>query len=73
LADGPFAAKTPDYERWILLDFLGFSRANLALSMSYEDFPREKILAPFSAAEAPEGAAGLLDRSEGTGLLMPQA
>jgi len=32
-----FAAKTPDHEAWISLDFLGFSRQNLDLSMGYEE------------------------------------
>jgi hypothetical protein len=27
--------KGPDYEGWISLDFLGFSRQNLDLSMGY--------------------------------------
>ncbi len=35
LAVGRFGPKTPDYEGWICLDFLGFSRPNRALSMSY--------------------------------------
>jgi hypothetical protein len=42
LGSGRFAAKTPNYERWISLDFLGFSRPDRDLSMSYEDFSREK-------------------------------
>jgi hypothetical protein len=29
------AAKTPAFEGWISLDFLGFSRPNRDLSMSY--------------------------------------
>ena len=37
-----FGTKTPDFERWISLDFLGFSRPNRDLSMSYMDFSREK-------------------------------
>jgi hypothetical protein len=36
LARGRFAAKTPVYEGWISLDFLGFSRPNLDFSMGYE-------------------------------------
>jgi hypothetical protein len=35
LAPGRFAAKTPADEGWISLDFLGFSRQNLDLSMGY--------------------------------------
>jgi hypothetical protein len=60
LGSWPFAANTPNYERWISLDFLGFSRPNRDLSMSYKDFSRETILAPFSAAEARERAPGAL-------------
>jgi hypothetical protein len=33
-----FAAKTPVYDYWISLDFLGFSRANRDFSMGYADF-----------------------------------
>jgi hypothetical protein len=35
---GRFAAKTPADDYWILLDFLGFSRPNLDLSMGYSGF-----------------------------------
>jgi hypothetical protein len=35
LAPGRFAAKTPIHGYWIFLDFLGFSRPNLDLSMGY--------------------------------------
>ena len=35
LGPGRFAAKTPDSEGWISLDFLGFSRQNLDFSMGY--------------------------------------
>jgi hypothetical protein len=35
LARGRFAAKTPANERWIVLDFLGFSRQNRDFSMGY--------------------------------------
>ena len=38
LGSSPFAAKTPDYEGWKSLDFLGFSRPNRDLSMGYEHF-----------------------------------
>ena len=36
-----FAAKTPDFDGWISLDFLGFSRPKRDFSMSYEDFSVE--------------------------------
>jgi hypothetical protein len=35
LAHGLFAAKTPISSYWISLDFLGFSRPNLDLSVGY--------------------------------------
>jgi hypothetical protein len=38
LGTSRFAAKTPDYEGWIPLDFLGLSRQNLDLSMGYTRF-----------------------------------
>jgi hypothetical protein len=48
LAGGYFAAKTPDYEGWISLDFLGFSRQNRDLSMSYEEITTEEFSSRFS-------------------------
>jgi hypothetical protein len=36
-----FAAKAPDFEGWISLDFLGFSRPKRDFSMSYADFSVE--------------------------------
>ena len=32
----PIRLENPDYERWICLDFLGFSRAKRDLSLGYE-------------------------------------
>jgi hypothetical protein len=32
----PIRCEIPDYEPWIRLDFLGFSRAKRDLSMGYE-------------------------------------
>ena len=49
LGSGPFCCKAPDYEPWILLDFLGFSRQNLDLSMGYADFSGKIFLALFAA------------------------
>jgi hypothetical protein len=43
LARGSFAAKTPDHEGWISLDFLGFSRPNRDFSMGCAAFWRKKI------------------------------
>jgi hypothetical protein len=73
LGSGRFAAKTPNYERWIVLDFLGFSRQNRDLSMSTRLFRKKKNLAPFFAAAAPERGAKALGHSDGAGSLIPQA
>ncbi|HEY6518817.1 MAG TPA: hypothetical protein VIZ19_05545, partial [Roseiarcus sp.] len=43
LGSGCFAAKTADYEGWISLDFLGFSRPNLDLSMGYAEKTAESF------------------------------
>jgi hypothetical protein len=60
LARRRFAAKTPVYEGWISLDFLGFSRPNLDLSIGYVDFSRKKISrALFRRRNAGKGACGL--------------
>jgi hypothetical protein len=48
LAGGCFAAKTPDYEGWISLDFLGFSRSNRDLSMGYAEITTEEFSSRFS-------------------------
>ena len=53
MASNGFAAKTPGYEGWISLDFLGFSRQNLDLSMSYAGFSLDQISRRFSVALAP--------------------
>jgi len=43
------AAKIADYGYWICLDFLGFSRPNLDLSIGYTKKVREIISQPFLA------------------------
>jgi hypothetical protein len=48
LARRHFVAKTPTYDRWISLDFLGFSRPNQALSMGYAGFSLENFSSPFT-------------------------
>jgi hypothetical protein len=58
LAHRRFAAKTPSFRCLISLDFLGFSRQNLDLSMGYAEKPennfssrfcrREKLLRPLA-------------------------
>jgi hypothetical protein len=53
LGSSRFAAKTPDFGGWILLDFLGFSRENLDLSIGYADFS-QFFLFPFLATDPPE-------------------
>jgi hypothetical protein len=52
LAAGCFAAKTPDYGYWILLDFLGFSRLNLDLSMGYGTLSENNFSLPFPGVES---------------------
>src|ERR1700722_2593803 len=47
LARRHFAAKTPPYDRWICLDFLGFSRPNRDLSMGYAGFSLEVFSSRF--------------------------
>jgi hypothetical protein len=49
LERGRFAAKTADYEGWISLDFLGFSRPNRDFSMGYADEAGNVFRSPFSA------------------------
>ena len=51
-----FAAEIPDYEPWICLDFLGFSRAKRDLSMGYERKTEKNFSCRFLplAVEAPE-------------------
>src|ERR1700729_30807 len=53
LAGRRFAAKTPEYEVWISLDFLGFSRPNRDLSMGYKRFSEEDFSSRFCPREAP--------------------
>jgi len=49
----PFAAKTSGYEPWIFLDFLGFSRPNLDLSMGYADFSPARFSRALPRREKP--------------------
>jgi hypothetical protein len=48
LGPSPFAAKALAYEGWIVLDFLGFSRQDLDLSMGYVAFWDNNFLSAFS-------------------------
>jgi hypothetical protein len=43
LARRHFAAKTPIFDYWISLDFLGFSRQNRYFSMGYGGLTREEF------------------------------
>jgi hypothetical protein len=68
LADGCFAAKTPDYEVWISLDFLGFSRQNRDLSMGLRGNNAGRIflsLFPVVWRAAGRGARGGTGESAG--------
>src|ERR1700722_4459550 len=56
LARRHFAAKTPPYDRWICLDFLGFSRPNRDLSMGCAGFSAEVFSCALSWREKPERA-----------------
>jgi hypothetical protein len=63
----------PDKNRWVVLDFLGFSRPNRAFSMGCAGFSQEKkILAPFSAPGA-LGRARASGQSQSAALLKPRA
>jgi len=43
LGPWPFRCEDPDFEGWISLDFLGFSRPNRDLSMGYTGFSLENF------------------------------
>jgi hypothetical protein len=49
LAPGHFCRGDPDFEAWISLDFLGFSRPNRDFSMGYADEAGNVFRSPFSA------------------------
>jgi hypothetical protein len=65
--------ESPDYEPWICLDFLGFSRAKRDLSMGYEG----QIAKNFLVASPPGGRSVGTERHDSglwkVGLLMQQA
>jgi hypothetical protein len=55
LADGRLTAKTPVFEGWKSLDFLGFSRSKPDFSMGYTGFSLEENSRPLPGpAGAPE-------------------
>jgi hypothetical protein len=51
LAGSHFGAKTLGFGGWISLDFLGFSRPNLDLSMGYADKSEKNFSRPFCRRE----------------------
>jgi hypothetical protein len=51
LAQSRFAMKTPIYRYWFFLDFLGFSRPNLDLSIGYGDLRAKKFRCPFPGVD----------------------
>jgi hypothetical protein len=53
-----FAAKTPDFAYWILLDFLGFSRPNRDLSMGCAGISAGAFTRPRALSAKPPGGAG---------------
>jgi hypothetical protein len=58
LARGLLAAKAPVFEGWKSLNFLGFSRPNLAFSMGYAGFSLKEISRALLQATAERGAGG---------------
>jgi hypothetical protein len=61
LGRAPFCFKDHVYEDWISLDFLGFSRPNRDLSISYTRFSAEKFFSSFCLTfEAPAGAPAVV-------------
>ena len=61
LAPGRFGLKTPVFEGWKSLDFLGFSRPNRDFSMGYADFSRKFFSWAFPGVER-GGGTGACDR-----------
>src|ERR1700722_19339930 len=58
LSPGRLATKTPIDSYLSSLDFLGFSRSNLGLSMGYTRFSRKKFSSGFSPAFEARGRNG---------------
>jgi hypothetical protein len=65
LAPACFSTKTPTYERWISLDFLGFSRPKRDLSMGYTRFSLENFSRRFLALRSAKSGAGARHHGEG--------
>ncbi|MGB7977164.1 MAG: hypothetical protein WCF81_23070 [Roseiarcus sp.] len=74
MASGLLAWKSPDFDPWIGLDFLGFSHAKRDLSIGYEEKAERKFFSLlFPSAIAAPGAG---DHDSGlwkAGALMQQA
>jgi hypothetical protein len=73
LARRRFAAKTPDFEGWISLDFLGFSRANRDFSIGYADKSEKNFSSRFCRRERAVETASPRFGMAKDGLLMGQA
>jgi hypothetical protein len=74
LALGRLASKTPIFEGWISLDFLGFSRPNRDFSMGYAAFRGVEFFVPVSLALKGEAAgAGGRGLCGSAGLFMDRA
>jgi hypothetical protein len=55
----PFHYENPDYEGWISLAFLGFSRPNRAFSTGYTRFSVENFSLQFYPLRSPRGEADI--------------
>src|SRR5260370_20112929 len=65
LAPGCFSTKTPAFERWISLDFLGFSRPKRDLSMGYARFSLENFSQRLLAVRSARSGARARRHAEG--------
>jgi hypothetical protein len=73
LDDRQILAETQAYDRWISLDFLGFSRPNLDLSMGYGGFSLEVFSSRFFPQRSQRGQRLTILEGEGAGLFIAQA
>jgi hypothetical protein len=73
LASRHFAAKTPPFDRWFSLDFLGFSRPNRDLSTRYTGFSLKNFSSRFiPGVRIAETRTPILE-GDGAGLFIEQA
>jgi hypothetical protein len=68
-----FRCENPDYESWISLDFLGFSRPNIDFSMGYVGFLAEENFSRSFAAGAAPGQEPVFLRCRNAVWLIEQA